>query len=56
MLRYSLDLTGEAEAVESAIERVLGEGNRTCDIMEGGRQEVGTDRMGDLIACFVSGQ
>ncbi len=56
MLRYSLDLPGEAEAVESAIERVLGEGYRTYDIMEGGRQEVGTDRMGDLIAGAVSGQ
>jgi 3-isopropylmalate dehydrogenase len=53
MLRYSLDLPTEAEAVESAIERVLEQGYRTYDIMEEGRQQVGTDMMGDLIAGAV---
>jgi len=50
MLRYSFGLEREADAVESAIERVLQDGIRTKDIMEEGKELVGTSRMGDLIA------
>ncbi|MDH4139422.1 MAG: 3-isopropylmalate dehydrogenase [Coriobacteriia bacterium] len=50
MLRYSLELGREADAVEVAIERVLADGYRTKDIMSEGRELVGTSRMGDLIA------
>ena len=50
MLRYSLGLVEEAEAVEGAVTDVLREGYRTYDIMEPGRTQVGTREMGDLIA------
>ena len=50
MLRYSLDLDKEADAIEAAVAKVLKEGYRTTDIMSEGCTLVGTDRMGDLIA------
>ena len=55
MLRYSLGLTGAAEAIESAVEEVLNEGYRTYDIMGEGKTKVGTKEMGDLIAGKVGG-
>ena len=45
MLRYSLDLDKEADAIEAAVAAVL-----TTDIMSEGCTLVGTDKMGDLIA------
>lgn len=53
MLRYSCALTGEAEAIEGAVERTLDEGFRTYDIVAGGQTKVGTGRMGDLVAGRV---
>ena len=50
MLRYSLDLDKEADAIEAAVADVLKEGYRTTDIMSEGCTLVGTDKMGDLIA------
>ena len=50
MLKYSLGLTQEAQAVEEAIEKVLQEGYRTYDIMGEGKIKIGTRQMGDLIA------
>ena len=50
MLRYSLDLDEEAQAVEDAVRRVLKEGYRTGDIMSRGCTQVGTVRMGSLVA------
>ena len=50
MLRYSLDLDKEADAIEAAVAAVLKEGYRTTDIYSEGCTKVGTDRMGDLIA------
>ncbi|WP_104805727.1 3-isopropylmalate dehydrogenase [Blautia marasmi] len=50
MLRYSLDLDKEADAVEAAVQKVLTEGYRTVDIMANGMKQVGTKEMGDLIA------
>lgn len=49
MLRFSLDLDKEADAVEAAVAKVLKDGYRTVDIMADGMIEVGTARMGDLI-------
>ncbi len=49
LLRFSLDLDKEAEAVERAVKQVLAEGYRTCDIMSEGMQLVGTRQMGQLI-------
>ena len=50
MLRYSLDLDKEADAVETAVQKVLTAGYRTGDIMSEGCKLVGTKEMGDLIA------
>ena len=50
MLRYSLDLDKEADAIQAAVATVLKEGYRTTDIMSEGCTLVGTDKMGDLIA------
>ncbi len=50
MLRYSLDLDAEADAVEAAVRQVLKEGYRTGDIMAEGCSQVGTVEMGTLIA------
>lgn len=55
MLRYSFNLAKEAEAVEKAVVQVLKEGYRTYDIMEGGKNKVGTREMGSLIADRVLG-
>lgn len=50
MLRYSLNLDKEADAVEAAVQQVLKDGYRTVDIMSEGYKKVGTVAMGDLIA------
>ena len=50
LLRYSLNLDKEADAVETAVQAVLKEGYRTGDIMSEGCTQVGTVQMGDLIA------
>ena len=52
MLRYSFGLETEAAAIESAASRVL-DNYRTWDIMEKGKTEVGTRRMGTLVAEAV---
>jgi len=49
MLRYSFDLDKEAKVVEDAVEHVIKEGYRTIDIMEDGKTQVTTKKMGDLI-------
>jgi len=53
MLRYSLDLDREADAVEAAVAQVLKEGYRTGDIMSEGMTKCQTTQMGDLIAARV---
>ncbi len=50
MLRYSLDLDKEADAVEAAVAQVLKENYRTIDIMSDGMTQCSTTMMGDLIA------
>ena len=54
MLRYSLDFDKEADAVETAVQKVLTEGYRTGDIMSDGCKLVGTKEMGDLIADAIA--
>ena len=49
MLRYSFDLTEEADAIENAVKKVLKDGIRTIDIYADGKQLVGTKEMGDEI-------
>ena len=54
MLRYSLDLDKEADAVETAVQKVLTEGYRTGDIMSDGCKLVGTKEMGNMIADAIA--
>jgi 3-isopropylmalate dehydrogenase len=49
MLRYSFGQDHSAQLIEQAIEAVLAEGIRTGDIMEAGKQAVGTQAMGQMI-------
>lgn len=49
MLRYSLDLDKEADAIDAAVAKVLEDGYRTVDIMSEGMKKVGTSQMGQLI-------
>ena len=49
LLRHSLDMTTEAEAVERAVDEVLAAGHRTADLAEPGQPRIGTAEMGDLI-------
>lgn len=50
MLRFSLDLNEEADAVENAVQKVLSEGFRTGDIFSDGCKKVKCSEMGTLIA------
>ena len=50
MLRYSFDMTEEADAVEAAVEKALNDGFRTGDIMSDGCKRVGCAEMGTVIA------
>ncbi len=49
LLRYSFDLEEEAGCIERAVGRVLDLGCRTADLMEEGKELVGTIEMGDRI-------
>jgi len=52
LLRYSLNETEAAEAIEHAINRALAEGYRTGDLAGSGTS-IGTDEMGSTIARFI---
>jgi 3-isopropylmalate dehydrogenase len=49
LLRHSLELEDEAQAIEEAVEAVLAAGYRTQDIHEPGTTLVGTEEMGSLV-------
>lgn len=53
MLKYSFDLSAEADAVEQAIESVLAKGLRTGDIYTAGMTLVGTKAMAQQIADAI---
>ena len=53
MLRYSLALSKEAQAIEDAVLKVLEAGYRTYDIWTEGTKKVGTKEMGDLVSARV---
>ena len=48
-LRYSFDMSEDADLIDAAIERVLASGKRTADIMQPGMTAVATDAMTDAI-------
>ena len=49
MLRHSFNLIKEANAIETAVQKVLREGYRTGDIMSNGETLVGCNTMGNLV-------
>ncbi|MBP3730416.1 MAG: 3-isopropylmalate dehydrogenase [Mailhella sp.] len=49
MLRYSLSLAKEADAIDYAVESVLNSGMRTADIAEPGTSAISTAAMGEAI-------
>ena len=53
LLRYSLGLEQEAQAIERGVEKALEQGCRTYDIMEPGKIKVGTNEMGEHIAAAI---
>ncbi|TFH07303.1 MAG: 3-isopropylmalate dehydrogenase [Candidatus Atribacteria bacterium] len=53
LLRHSLGLEDEAEAVERAVDAALDAGHRTADLAESGQRSVGTAEMGDVIAAGI---
>lgn len=54
MLRYSFNLTKEADCIENAVKQVLNLGLRTADIMSEGCTLIGTKEMGDSILAQIS--
>ena len=54
MLRYSFDMSVEADLVENAVKAALKDGLRTSDIMQEGMKKVGTEEMGDAIIKNIS--
>ncbi len=53
MLRFSLDLQKEADAIEKAVEAVLDDDYRTGDIYTEGTKRVSCSQMGKLIADYI---
>jgi len=51
MLRYSLNETAAANAIEAAVSKVLDQGLRTADIMSEGMNKVSTSEMGDAVVA-----
>lgn len=54
LLRYSLSLPTEADAVDAAVDKVLLEGGRTADLARSGETVLGTREMGDLIVKAIA--
>ena len=54
MLRYTLGLGKEADAIENAVDSFLAAGHRTADIATSGQPVMGTKETGDLVASLVS--
>ncbi len=54
LLRYSLSLAHEADAVEDAVSAVIRAGHRTADIARSGTKALSTTAMGDLVVRAVT--
>lgn len=54
LLRYSLGLQREAEAIEAAVEQTINAGYRTEDLREEGKEIVSAEEMGSLIVEALS--
>jgi len=53
MLRHSLGRAAEAERIEKAVRKVLGQGLRTADIYTDGCRKAGTQEMGDAVVAAL---
>jgi 3-isopropylmalate dehydrogenase len=53
LLRHSFDLSAEADAIETAVQKTLQAGFRTKDIDTPGMQQVGTKEMAEVILNFI---
>ena len=53
MLRYSFDMSDEADAIERAVNKALDDGYRTADIYKDGFKKVGCSEMGTIIASNI---
>jgi 3-isopropylmalate dehydrogenase len=53
LLRYSLGLEPEAQAIEAAVALVLEAGHRTADLASPGQTAVTTQQMGDLVVAAM---
>ena len=54
MLRYSLGMTGEADRIEKAVQKVLQQGLRTAYIYTDGTLRVSTVQMGDAVVAALA--
>ena len=54
LLRYSLGETAAADAIDDAVESVLGEGKLTADLAANGQSSIGTAEIGDAIAARIA--
>jgi len=55
MLRYSLNRAEQADRIEAAVRKVLGQGLRTADIWSEGTKKVGTRDMGAAVVAALNG-
>ena len=53
MLRYSFNLSREADAIEAAVEKVLNEGYRTADIAGAGEEALTNEQITDVIIKHI---
>ncbi|EOS60292.1 3-isopropylmalate dehydrogenase [Firmicutes bacterium M10-2] len=53
MLRFSFNMSEEADEIEEAVNQVLNDGIRTSDMMSEGMKLVGTQEMGDAILAKI---
>ena len=54
LLRYSLDRSDAADAIEAAVGKVLDDGLRSADIYSDGMTKVSTDEMGDAVVAALA--
>lgn len=53
MLRYSFDMSVEADSIEESVNEALNNGYRTGDIMQEGCNKVTCSKMGDIVAAYI---
>jgi 3-isopropylmalate dehydrogenase len=53
MLRYSFGRAADAQRIEAAVRKALGQGLRTADIYTEGCRKVGTQEMGDAVVAAL---